>query len=157
MERRADFLRFIAVRLRRPELRDVVRQPGVSAAYRITIHYDEGQYADQIATLVHGQGGAAVLEVAYRRAHQHPTFEFPFGAERYQAFDLAMRRLGFDRLDDQPDVVFPGTDLWLIERASGSYLHDVVLAPALAQGVYGWLVDTVRKHVREALRPIRSE
>lgn len=157
MERRADFLRFIAVRLRQPELRDVVRRPGVNQAYRITVHYHDGRYADQIATLTHWQDETALLEVVYRRATQQPAFEYPLGAERFRAFDLALRRLSFDRLDDQPDAPYPGYDLWLVERASASYLHDVVVAPDLATGVYAWIVDSVRRHLREAVRPIRPE
>jgi hypothetical protein len=75
-------------------------------------------------------------------------------AERYKALLVALRRVSFDTMDDQPDVPFFGVDLWLVERASGSFYHDVVLSPEGARGFYRELVLALREHLKEALRPI---
>lgn len=157
MLRRADALRFVAMRLGLPDLRDVVRQPGINEAYRITIQYHAGHYADQVATLSYGQPTAARLSVVYRRSNSQPAFDYPLEPERYREFDLTMRRLGFDRRDDQPDVPYLGVDLWLIERASGSFMHDVVIAPELADGVYGWFLEAIKMQLPLAVRPIQRE
>ena len=155
--RRADTLRFIAMRLALPELVYVVRQPGFNEAYRITIQHHDSHLADQVATVTHAADGTVNLNVVYRRARLNPAFDFPLDEEHFRAFDLAMRRLGFDRRDDQPDLPYLGADLWLVERASGSFLHDVVLAPELADGVYGWFVDAIKEHLPLAVRSIQAE
>ncbi len=157
MLRRADALRFVAMRLGLPDLREVVRQPGINEAYRITIQYHAGHYADQVATLIYGQPTSARLSVIYRRSNSQPSFDYPLDPERYREFDLTMRRLGFDRRDDQSEVPYLGVDLWLIERASGSFFHDVVMSPELADGVYGWFLDAVKTQIPLAIRPIQRE
>ncbi len=157
MLRRADSLRLIASRLELPELKVMVRQPGLSEAYRVTIHYHDGRHPDQVATLSRWQDNSVMLSVGYKRVRHHPLFEYPLELERFHDFDLAMRRLGFDRRDDQPDLPSFGEDLWLLERASGNFSHDLVLAPRLADGVYGWLVAAVQHHLPQAVRAIQPD
>jgi hypothetical protein len=154
--RRADPIRLIALRLRQDELRNVARQPGVNEVVRITIQYDEAEHPNQVATLTRGHGGECVLKVIYDKPNKHVYFDYPVSVERYLALLMALRRVKFDTLDDQPDVPYFGVDLWLIERASGSFYHDVVLSPVSARGLYRELVLAVHEHLKEALRPIVS-
>lgn len=157
MERRADTLRVIAGRLGLDELTTLTRQPGVNEAYRVTLHYHDGRHPDQVATLTRARYEAVLLSVKYKRFHHQPAFEYPLTTHVYHDFDLAMRRLGFDRRDDQPDIMFVGEDLWLIERSSGSFFHDIVVAPDRATGVYGWMVETVTEHLPQAVRAIQPD
>ena len=79
---------------------------------------------------------------------------YPVTLERYMTLLSALRRAGFDALDDQPDVPYFGVDLWLVERASGSFYHDVVLQPESAAGLHGEIAGAIRTQLREALRPV---
>lgn len=151
---RADYLRLIAERLALPGIKTVAQSPGMSEAYRISIQYHDARHPDQVATLTRTQFGRVMLTVAYKRVHHTPSFEFEMTLQEYQAFDIAMRRAGFDRRDDQADLPFIGADLWLIERASGSFVHNLVLSPTLADGVYGWMVEAVKTHLPLAIRAI---
>lgn len=155
--RHADGLRLIAARLDLPPLAEVARRPGINEAYRLTIQYHDGRCADQVATLTHSQHREVLLSVVYRRLYQHPALEYLLEEDRFKDLDIALRRLKFDQMDDQPDLPFIGVDFWLIERASGSYLHDLVLAPDSAEGLYGWLADTFRDRLPEALRTLKSK
>jgi hypothetical protein len=155
--RRADTLRLIADRLGLPELREVIRQPGIDEAYRVTIQYHDGRHPDQVATLTRAQNGSVMLIVAYRRHHHQPVFEYPLDLERFRDFDLALRRVGFDRRDDQPDLPYLGEDFWMIERASGSFLHDLVLSPEHAVGVYAWMIEVVKELLPQAVRAIQPD
>ncbi len=150
----ADALRLIARRLSLPELRAIVRQPGISEAYRLTIHYHDGRHPDQVATLTRSQYGVVTLVVVYRRVRHQPSLEYSLDSDRYRLFDLALRRLGFDRYDNQPDLPYGDADLWLLERASGSFAHSIVIAPEQATDVYAQLVAVVRLHLPEAARAI---
>jgi hypothetical protein len=152
--RRADPIRLIALRLRQDELKNVVHQPGVNEAFRVTIQYDSRERSNQVATLTRGHGGGCTLKVVYDKPGKDVYFTYPVEAERYKALLAALRRVNFDAMDDQPDVPFFGVDLWLVERASGSFYHDVVLSPEEARGFYRELILALREHLKEALRAI---
>ncbi len=159
LHRRADPLRFIAVRLALPDLATVVREPGIGEAYRVTVQYHDGRHPDQIGTLTFGamRGGSATLTVAYRRAADKPLIFMPtIPIERARIFAAAIRALDFDRSDDMPDIPIRGTDVWLVERASGTFQHDVVLAPDVATGVHAQIAAIVRGHLREMVRAINA-
>ena len=152
--RRADPIRLIALRLRQDELRTLTQKPTVNEALRVTIQYHDGRHPNQVATLTRGHGGAAALHVVYDKPGKHVFFDYSVSAERYIALLKALRRVNFDAMDDQPDVPFFGVDLWLVERASASFYHDVVLSPEGARGFYRELILALREHLPEALRPI---
>ncbi len=152
--RRADPIRLIALRLRQDELRNLTARPGVNEAFRVTIQYHDGRHPNQVATLTRGHGSTCMLKVVYDRPGKNVYFDYTIEAERYKRLLSALRRLKFDDLDDQPDVPFFGVDLWLVERASGSFYHDVVLSPGSARGFYRELILALREHLKEALRAI---
>lgn len=152
-------LRFIATRLRVPDLPHVVRQPGTGEAFRLTVQYHDARHPDQVATLSksHASPTAATvaLQVVYRRASVDPlTLEYEIEPERYQRLGATLRRINFDALDDPPDVPYYGADLWLVERAAGSFHHDVIIPPAHAVGVYADIVALIQTTLREAIRAI---
>ncbi len=158
LQRRADPLRQIAARLALPTLAQIAKQPGIGDAWRLTIQYHDAQHPDQVATIAfrQGAGGSANLTLHYRRADDRPFMLAPHvPLERCREFTLALRALKFDTLDDMPDLPWFGADLWLVERASGGFHHDVVLAPDRATDVYGSIVSVVHLHLKEALRAIR--
>jgi hypothetical protein len=156
MQRRADPLRFIAVRLAVPELEIVARQPGVAETFRLTVQYHDGRHPDQIGTVIRRQpGGPAKLAVHYRRANDKPlVLDYTLDAERFAAFNAALRKLGFDKLDDLPDIPWYGADLWLVERAAGTFHHDIIVAPGSATGVHAEIVSLVREYLPQAIRAI---
>lgn len=152
--RRADPIRLIALRLRQDELRNLTQLPGVNEAFRVTIQYASGEYANQAATLTRGHGGACTLRVFYDKPGKEVFFEYAIPEGRFRALLTALRRARFDSLDDQPDVPYVDVDLWLVERASGSFYHDVVLSPGSARGFYRELILALREHLPEALRQV---
>ena len=154
--RRADPIRLIALRLRQDELKNIVHQPGVNEVLRISIQYDSRDRINQVATLTRGHGETCALKVIYDKPGKDVYFSYRVDAERYRALLAALRRVRFDEMDDQPEVPFFGVDLWLVERGSGSFYHDVVIAPDSARGFYRELVLAIREHLAEALRAINS-
>ncbi len=152
--RRADPIRLIALRLRQDELRNLTRSPLISEAFRVTIEYHDGRFPNQVATLTRGHGTGAALKVVYDKPGKEVFFTYPVEHERFQELNAALRRLKFDSLDDQPDVPFFGVDLWLVERASGSFYHDVVLSPESARGFYRELILTIHRLLKPAVRTI---
>lgn len=152
--RRADPIRLIALRLRQDELRNVTQQPGVNEAFRVTIQFASREYSNQVATLTRGHGGTGRLRVLYDKPGKEVFFDYTVDEDRFRSLLTALRRAKFDGLDDQPDVPYMDVDLWLVERASGNYYHDVVLSPESARGFYRELLLAIREHLPEALRTV---
>jgi hypothetical protein len=153
---RSASLRLVALRLALPELAAVARQPDVIDALRITVQYHGGRQPDQVATLVRERHSAGPrLTVAYRRATDRPlVLTLSIETARAEAFGTGLRRLNFDRLDDQPDIPWFGEDLWLVERAAGAFHHDVIIAPESATGPHADIVGLTRTLLHEAVRTI---
>ncbi|MDZ4764300.1 MAG: hypothetical protein SGI73_07075 [Chloroflexota bacterium] len=154
----APALRAIAESLRLPLLAQIARQPGVAVAYRITVLYHDGRASNSAATLTRlhaARGESDVLELAYSRAWDGKPIMRTIPRARCDAFARALVALGFDRLPDQPDLPDRSiVDLWLIERAAGTFVRGVIVAPELAHNQHAALVDAVRVGLPEALREV---
>ncbi|MFN8373089.1 MAG: hypothetical protein U0694_09465 [Anaerolineae bacterium] len=154
MENQAAILRGIAQHVGLPTLREVASSAGVQAAYRVSIHYFDRRARDSAATLTFSRVNGAVLNVVFLGALGHKPLTHPVAPSRYDAFVRALQMMRFDNLHDQPDLPLHGVDLWMVERAAGGYVKSIILAPELARGIYGTLVDTVREYLPAALRVV---
>jgi hypothetical protein len=157
LSRQADTLRLIAERLSLPTLQQFAAQPGVNEAVRLSIAYHDARHPNSTATLCRGIGKTCQLSVAYERHDQQGKpliYDFQIPLVRYQTLLTALRGSQFDTLDDSPDMPPYGVDLWLVERASGRFFHDVLLAPPAARGHHRELVMALRGHLAEAMREL---
>jgi hypothetical protein len=146
-------LRALAEPLGLLPLAAAARAPNTTAVYRLTIRRGETRLRDQAATL-RQMRGETTLAVVYRAFLNHKPLLYPVVPERLEAFVKTLQAVRFDALPDQPDPPSYGADLWLLERAAGSFYKSLLLAPALAAGPYTDLVKAVQTHLPEALRPI---
>ncbi len=151
-------LRLIAARLGLPELEQVARQAGITETFRLTIKYHDGQHPDQVATAIKNQAKPApTLTVVYQRANGDSlTLEHPLEVDRFRSMIATLKKMGFDRLDDDKSIDWTRADLWLVERAASAFHHDVIIAPATATGLYAEIVRLITANLREAVRAIGS-
>ncbi len=156
VEIQASLLRAVADQCGLPSLRQVAQQPGVRAVYRLTIRYHDRRASDSIATLKRIGSDGALLEIVYRGLFNHKPLLFQIEQIRYDAWVAALHQLHFDTLPDQPDIPSHGLDLWLLERAAGSFVKNVVLAPALATGTYAALIQTLHARLPESLQELKT-
>jgi len=136
---------------------EIVRRPGITDVYRITVHYYDRRACDSVATLIRTMAGGAVLETVYRRALDQKPLAHKLDDRRYRAFVTAIKTTGFDKLIDQTGLpAYDSTDVWMIERAAGSFNHSVVVAPESVQSApHKALIDAVRSYLPEALRMVK--
>lgn len=152
----APLLRAIADSLALAPVTTIARQAGVQEVCRITVQYYDGRACNSAATLRSTRVEGAVLEIAYQRALKRRPLVHTIDAERYAEFVKALKGIDFDHLGDQPDLpAYNSTDLWLVERAAGTFSHSVILAPELARDAYNRLANAVRHGLPEALREVR--
>jgi hypothetical protein len=151
----APLLRTVAEGLKLLSIAKIAAQPGVREVYRITVHFFDGRACNSVATLRRSFDGS-VLEVVYQQALGHKPIQHRISDERYDEFFKALKSLDFDKMRDQPNLPEHNTtDLWLIERAAGTFRHSVILAPELAQEDYARLANSVRNGLPEALRQVK--
>jgi hypothetical protein len=157
MEYLAYSLRTISERLRLQPVEAVALQPGVRAAYRLTIRYHDRRARDSVATVVRDGPSGARLEVAFQGAFAGKPFRFQVEQTDYDAFTQGLNKLGFDKLEDQRQIPSYGVDLWLFERAAGTFYKSVIVAPALAPTTHWQLIRLAYTHVAEAVREVPTE
>lgn len=148
-------LRAIIDDLQVPDLKDIARQPGVSGVYRLTVFHHDGRARDTVSTLIHRPSSGNRLETVVRLMFGGKPLVYNVSPARYEHFVGVLSSVRFDALRDQPDLPPYGVDLWLLERAAGSFVKSVVLAPERADGDYAALVSAIRADLPEALREVR--
>ena len=139
-----------------PPISEVARPPGVQDVYRITMHRFDRRACNSVSTLRCALTEGVVLETVYQRALLLQPLSHPIDGFRYEAFVKAVAALDFDHLRDQPDLPdYDATDLWLIERAAGTFTHGVIVAPELARDRHARLVNAVKNGLPETLRVVK--
>ncbi len=156
MEYQAYLLRSIGDQIQLTPLQAIALQPGISGVYRLTARYHDRRAYDSVGTLRRFGRERPTLEMVYRGLFDHKPVAVAVEPPKYEAFALALQKLRFDQLKDQPDLPTYGVDLWLLERAAGSFTKSLILAPELAKDVHAALVETVRTHLPELLREVRT-
>ncbi|MBZ0295820.1 MAG: hypothetical protein K8L99_24895 [Anaerolineae bacterium] len=154
-ERHAFTLRAVADRAGVQPIKHLMRQPGMSAIYRLTIYYHDRRARDTVATLSYVIGQEITLAVAYDGLFHHKSILHRISSERYQDFVLALRKPRFDKLPDQPYLPNYGSDLWMIERAAGSFIKGVIVAPQTAADDYAQLCAVIQTYLPEAFREVK--
>jgi hypothetical protein len=156
MELIASQLRAIADQMSLPSTRKLAQSPGVSAVYRLTVRYHDRRAADSVATLMRVGKSEAKLEIVYRGLFNHKPVVVAFDEARYEAFTSILQKVHFDSLTDQQNIPSHGVDLWLLERAAGTFNKSVIIAPELTGSVYARLVYMIGSTLPEAVREVKS-
>ncbi len=156
MEYQAYLLRSIGDQMQLTPMQAIALRPGIGSVYRLTARYHDRRAHDSVGTLRRFGRERPTLEMVYRGLFDHKPVAVAIEPAKYEAFALALQKLRFDQLKDQPNLPTYGVDLWLLERAAGSFTKSLILAPELAKDVHAALVETVRTHLPELLREVRT-
>lgn len=155
MEFLASILTTIADQLQIPAVNKTAALPGVRDVYRLTIRYHDRRAHDSVATLIRRGSDGARLEVVYQGLFEHKAMHFPMTQKAYEGLVQGFQQMRFDHLSDQPNIPSYGVDLWLWERAAGTFYKSVILAPELADGTYWKLARLAWTYIDEAVREIK--
>lgn len=147
-------LRSLGVQFRQPETKQIALKPGVQSVYRVTCFYPDTHPPNSVATLVGSRAGDPTLTIVHENAPDIPM-EAVLNPDEYRALGAVFSSLKFDKLDDQPGIPARGATLWLVERAAGSFIKSVLVAPELATGTYQTLVFRLHEHLPQAVEVLR--
>jgi hypothetical protein len=154
-ERHAFTLRAIAERCGLPPLRQIAREPKTRAVYRLTVAYHDRRFLDSAATLIHDGPESVSLSLVYESGFGQKPLRHELPKARFMAWEQGLKQHRFDSLRDQPGLPLYGVDLWLLERAAGTFITSVIFAPALADGPHAAVCAFVQTHLPEALRQLK--
>lgn len=156
MEYLASLLTAIIEQMKLRPIEKLALQPGVRAVYRLTIRYHDRRAHDSVATLIRTSGEGATLEMVFRGRFDQKALSSRVSQGDYEGLVSGFQKVNFDKLGDQPKLKTYGHDLWMWERAAGTFHKSVLLAPSEAEGAYWQLVRLAWTHLGEAVRMLES-
>ncbi len=156
MEHQVAIFRNLAARVGVQPLRDVARSPGLTEAYRITVHYSGMRVPDSVSTIRCYRQAAPVMESVYLGFFNHKAIIRRVSSEPFEQFRRGLIALRFDKLTDQPNVPLFDVDLWLVERAANGFEKGVVIAPMNAADAYARIIELTRRWLPEAVRELQA-
>ena len=71
--------------------------------------------------------------------------------EQIERLNEVLLDVNFGKLGDQSDLSYNERSLWLIQRASGSHLHSIMIAPDRPEMPYSTIVNAIDAHLPEAI------
>ena len=118
----------LPARLGLADLSTVARGSGVISVLQVTVYQGRQRRRHSVARVVESQLGGMELTVAYEGVDLS-ALRMPLEAAQLQQLHAALDSARFGKLGDQPDLILDDAPLWLVQRAAGTHLHSVILAP----------------------------
>lgn len=137
-----------------PHIKAVVKQPGVISVLRITAYYPERRTRHSVATLIERHQNQRDMEIVYEDFNDHKPVKLTVTRETYEKVLDALLQAKFNKLDDQPNLSYKDHSLWLIQQASGTFLHNVITSPDDPVLPYSAIVNAIDDYLPEAIREI---
>ena len=75
----------------------------------------------------------------------------------YAELVKGLEQVHFDKLNDQANIPSYGVDLWMWERAAGTFYRSVIFSPVAATGVYERLRVLAHTYLPEAVREVGND
>src|SRR5690606_773492 len=108
------------------QLPEICVRPGVRAVYRLTVYHHDGRARDSVSTLIYRTGREVQLETVFLERFGGKPLVYSIPLDRYERLVARLNAIHFDQLADQPDLPLYGADLWLVERAAGSFTKSLI-------------------------------
>lgn len=153
MEQYAALLRNMASYIGLDSVRALANQADIKDVYRVSVQHDAMRSANSVTTLLRTSNSIRV-ESCYVGFNQNKPLIRTVSYDEFHDFVIALRKIPFDGLPDQPNLTFHGEDIWLIERASAGFSKSLLIEPEIADNRYRLLYDIVTKFLPETVRVI---
>ena len=137
-----------------PHIKTVAKQVGVISVLRITAYYPERKARHSVATLIERHQNQRHMEIVYEGFFNHKPVKLTVTRDNHEKVLDALQQARFDKLNDQPDLSYKDHSLWLIQRASGIYVHEVILAPDIPLLPYSSIVNAIDAYLPESIREV---
>ena len=157
MEFLASTLMAIADQMGLESIEKLALQPGVRAVYRLTIRYHDRRARDAVATVTRSGVEGVRVEVVFRKLFEDKPFISKMQQADYEEMVAELEQVHFDKLNDQANIPSYGVDLWMWERAAGTFHRSVIFSPEAATGVYERLRALAYSCLPEVVREVGND
>jgi len=125
----------------------------VITALQVVVYHGQRQLRHSVARVVETHLGAIELVVAYEGVDLSPL-RIAMSRDQLEPLHKALDAVRFSRLRDQPGLTSDDWPLWLVQRATGSHLHGIILAPDKPELPYARIVNAIDACLPAALREL---
>ena len=120
----------LASQLGLPDLERAASQAGVMSILQVSAYYAERRVRHSVARVIEYQTGEIELRVVFQGVSlDWATAAMAVERERMEKLEDALLRAKFQKLSDQPGLSYAERSLWLVQRAAGTHVHGIMVAP----------------------------
>lgn len=141
-----------------PDLEQVAAQAGVTSVIQVSAYYGGRPVRHTVARVIEHQSGEVEMLLAYEGVRLDKPIRLAVESERLERLQAVLLEARFGKLGDQADLSYDERSLWLIQRAAGTYVHGILVAPDRPELPYSTIVNAIDAFLPEAIRevPLRS-
>ena len=144
----------LASQLGLPDLERAASQAGVMSVLQVSAYYAERRVRHSVARVIDYQTGEIELLVVFQGVNLSEPLRLVVERPIMEKLDDVLLRVKFDRLSDQAGLSYAERNLWLIQRAAGTHVHGIMVAPDRPEAPYTSLVNAIDAYLPEAIREI---
>ena len=131
----------------------MARRSGVISVLQVAVYQGGRRLRHSVARVVETQLGAIDLTVAYEGVDLSPL-RMTVDAAQFEKLQSALDSARFGRLGDQPGLSRDDAPLWLVQRAAGTHLHGIILAPNRPALPWSRIVNAIDACIPAAVREV---
>ena len=144
----------LAGQLGLPDLGRAAGEAGVMSVLQVSAYYAERRVRHSVARVSEYQTGEIELLVVFQGVSLAEPLRLTVGRESMERLDNVLLRVKFDKLGDQPGLSYGERSLWLIQRAAGTHVHGIMVAPDRPEAPYTTIVNAIDAYLPAAIREI---
>lgn len=148
-------IRAVIERLGLQPLKSLAQQPGVQTVYRIIAYYADGRAHHSVSTLWDKHGSPTLqMESIHAGFFKNKALIRQIDRDDYLKFRAVLNQTKFDTLYFPSEDLLHVSTIWCIERATGSFYHQLVLTPHTTKKPYIQIVNAIDGYLHDAIREI---
>ncbi len=144
----------LASQLGLPDLERAASRAGVMSVLQVSAYYAERRVRHSVARVIEYQTGEITMQVVFQGVNLDEPLRLTLDRERLEGLERALLRARFEQLADQAGLSYAERSLWLIQRAAGSHVHGIMVAPDRPETPYTSIVNAIDDYLPEAIREI---
>jgi len=144
----------LASQLGLPDLQQAASRAGVMSVLQVSAYYAARRVRHSVARIIEYQTGEITMQVVFQGVKLPEPLRLTVDRERLEGLEQALLRARFEQLGDQAGLSYAERSLWLIQRAAGSHVHGIMVAPDRPQTPYTSIVNAIDDYLPEAIREI---
>ena len=144
----------LASQLGLPDLTMAAGRAGVMSVLQVSAYYAQRRIRHSVARVSELQTGEIELQVVFQGVSLNEPLRLAVERQNMEKLEETLLRVKFDKLGDQGGLSYAERSLWLLQRAAGTHVHGVMVAPDRPEPPYSTIVNAIDAYLPEAIREV---